>query len=219
VLAEPVVLTAFGDQWRGSIEVMQVLTLFAFAISLDIPPGTAYKSLSRIDILLKLGIPRAVLALGAIVIFVDEGIVAVAACQAAVAALFALINLLLASRMLDTGLRRILVSAAPPLIAAAAMGLVVWVISQIITTPALTLLVAVPVGAVGYVATLWLIAPDSIRKLWRMAFPDRARGLPLAAEEELIDPGHHPSRTELFGAEPEVDVEWAQDAGGSESDR
>jgi O-antigen/teichoic acid export membrane protein len=219
VLAEPVVLTVFGDQWRDSIEVMQVLTLYAFAITLDIPPGTAYKSLSRIDILLKLGIPRALLALGAIVVFVDHGIVAVAACQAAVAALFAVINLFLASRMLDTGLRRILVSAAPPLIAGAAMGLVVWVISEIVAGPALTLVIAVPLGAVSYVATLWLIAPEAIRKLWRMAFPDRARGLPLAAEEELIDPGHHPSRTELFGAEPDVEVEWARDAGGTEDER
>jgi PST family polysaccharide transporter len=211
VLAEPVVLTVFGDQWRGSIEVMQVLTLYAFAITLDIPPGTAYKSMSRIGILIALGIPRAVLAIVTIIIFADQGIVAVAVCQAGVAALFAAINLLVAGRLLGTGLARILIAAWPPVVAGAAMGLAVWLISAAISDSLLTLVVAVPVGAAVYAGMLWLTAPEAIRKLWRTAFPDRGgEPLPLAAEEELIDPGHHPSKVALYAGEPEVEVERAQ---------
>ena len=208
LLAEPVVLTVFGDQWRGSIEVMQVLSLYALAISLDIPPGTAYKSMSRIGILIALAIPRAVLAIVAMVIFVDNGIVAVAASQAGVAALFAAINLFVAARLLGTGLPRIAVAAWPPVVAGAAMGLVIWLISTAISDSLVTLSVAVPVGAVVYGGALWLAAPDAIRKLRRTAFPDGAgEPLPLAAEDQLIDDGHHPSSVALYAGKPEVEAE------------
>jgi lipopolysaccharide exporter len=210
VLAEPVVLTIFGDQWRGSIEVMQVLTLYALVITLDIPPGTAYKAMNRIDILIKVGIPRAALAIGAIVVFVDDGIVAVAACQAAVAALFAAINILLAARLLGTGLPRIVASAWPPVAAGAVMGLVLWLISQAVDGSLATLLVAVPVGGAVYGLTLWLTAPDAIRKILRAAFPERGgEPLPLSAEEQLVDDAHHPTAG-LVAAEEEVDIERAR---------
>jgi PST family polysaccharide transporter len=217
LLAEPIVLVLFGDQWGDSVAVMQVLTLFGLAVTLGIPAGTAYKSVGRVNVLVKLAIPRTLLVVASIVVFVDDGIVAVAACQAAVAALFSIINIVFASRLLGTGMRRILVAAAPPVAAGAVMAGVVAVPATVIDDSLATLVVAVPVGAAAYVGTLWVVAPDTLRKLWRTAFPPGVEPtLPLAAEEQLIDDGHDPASARLVatgvpGDDPESEREPPED--------
>ena len=172
-LAEPLVLIAFGDQWHESIPVMRVLTIFALAVALDIPAGTAYKSIGRVGVIVKLAVPRAVLVVASIGVFVDEGLVAVAACQAAVAVTFALFGIALASRLLGTGGRRILQAAWPPLAASGALAAVLAMSAAVIADPYVTLAVAVPVGAAAYLGALWLMAPEALRRLWFMAFPKR----------------------------------------------
>jgi PST family polysaccharide transporter len=220
LLAEPIVLVLFGDQWGDSVAVMQVLSLFGLGITLGIPAGTAYKSVGRVDVLVKLAIPRTMLVVGSIVLFVDEGIVAVAACQAGVAALFSIINILFASRLLGTGLRKILVAVTPPVVAAAVMAALVAIAAHVISDPLATLVVALPLGAVAYFGTLWIVAPDTLRKLWRTAFPPRVDpSLTLAAEEQLIDDGHDPASarlvaTGLLSDEPKPEREPGED--GSE---
>ena len=201
ILAEAAVRVAFGTQWLDSVEAMQVLTFFAFAITIDIPAGTAYKSIGRVDILVKLAIPRALLAVVSILIFVDEGIVAVAACQAAVATLFALVSIGLASRLLGTGLTRIAGAAWPPLAATAAMGAVLWVLAQAIDSPLVTLAVGGPVAAATYVAALWLLAPEVLRKVWRTALPARAAA-PIEADAAVLREGSDPGGTGLVAGGP-----------------
>jgi PST family polysaccharide transporter len=176
VLAEPVTLAAFGDQWHGSVAVMRVLTVFAFAVTIGMPAGTAYKSLGRVDVLLKLAIPRAILAVTAIAIFADQGIVAVAACQAGVAALFAAIGIALAARLLGTGGRQIATAALPAVSAGVPLAVVLLAVEHTLDDPWLTLAAALPLGAVTYVGALWLVAPDALRRLWRTAFPSGLSG-------------------------------------------
>jgi PST family polysaccharide transporter len=174
MLAEPLVLTLFGDRWRSSVDVMQVLVLFALAVAVGIPAGTAYKATRRVDVLLKLGVPRAVLAVGLIVVFVSQGIVVVAACQAAVAGLFSVIGLALASRLLGTGARAIGAVSWPALIAGAAMAVPGVAVLALVDGSLATLLVAGPAMGAVYAATLWLVAPAAIVRLVRTAFPGRA---------------------------------------------
>lgn len=174
LLAEPIVLVAFGDQWADSIPVMQVLTLLALSITVGVPAGTAYKSIGRVDILVKLAIPNALLAVVAILIFVDHGIVAVAVCETAVAATFSLIHILLAGRLLSTGLRRILMAAWPPLVSGAVMGGAVELVVLLVDGPYATLAAAAPLGAAAYVGMLWMVAPSVLRKLWRTASSGKA---------------------------------------------
>ena len=178
LLAEPIVLIAFGDQWTRSIEVMQVLTVFAVALTLGIPAGTAYKSIGRVDILVKLAIPRAILAVGSILIFVDHGIVAVALCQTGVAALFSLINIALAARLLSTGLRRIWSAAWPPLLGGAVMAGVIHLVLLVVEGHYASLGAAAPLGGAAYAATLWVLVPNVLRKLWGTAFSGRAQAEP-----------------------------------------
>ncbi len=174
ILAEPLVLIAFGDQWHSSVPVMRVLALFAFAGAVDIPAGTAYKSIGRVDVLLKLAVPRMILAVAGILLFVDQGIVGVAASQAVVASLFAMIGIGLASRLLGTGGRRIWTAAWPAIAAAAALAGALGIVLLVIEDRYARVAVGLPGGAVVYLGCLRLVARDVLEKLWRLAF---SRGL------------------------------------------
>jgi PST family polysaccharide transporter len=173
VLARPLTLTLFGEQWHGSVPVMQMLAVFAFAVTVGIPAGTVYKSLGRLRVLIALGLPRTGLAVASIWAFVDKGIVAVAACQAAVAGLFAAIGIALAARLLSASPGRIARAAWPSLAGGAVMAGVLVVPVWTIDNPGLALLVAAPLGGLAYAAALWILAPDSLRYLWATAFPGR----------------------------------------------
>jgi PST family polysaccharide transporter len=181
VLASPLTLALFGEQWRDSIPALQVLALFACAVTVGIPAGTAYKSMGRLNVLIALAIPRTALAVASIWIFVDNGIVAVAACQAVVAAIFAVIGIALAARLLSASAGRIAQAAWPSLIGGGVTAGVLIAVVWAIESPALTLLVAVPLGTAAYLATVWAVAADSLRELWAMAFPGGARSVASAA--------------------------------------
>jgi O-antigen/teichoic acid export membrane protein len=165
LLSEPLVEAAFGSQWDGAVAPMQVLTLYAFAVTVGIPGGTAYKAMGRADILFKLAIPHTIIFVTALALLVDRGLVAVAGCHAGVTGLFTLIGILIASRMLDVPLRRLLGLGVAPAVATAAVATVVVGTDWLLDSAWSTLLVASSAGALVYVATLSLIAPDTVRDL------------------------------------------------------
>jgi lipopolysaccharide exporter len=172
VLAGPVVHVAFGDQWDGAVEALRVIAIAAFAITVGVPAGTAYKSLGRVDVLLKLAVPRCILAVVLILLLVDRGIVWVAAAQAIVAGTFATIGILLAARLLGTGLRAIAAAAWPAVAAGALLAVALLGVERAVgEEPVLALVVGAVVGGLVYLGGLWLLAPEAIRRLWRTAFP------------------------------------------------
>jgi PST family polysaccharide transporter len=164
-LAEPFVLAVFGEQWRDSVEPMRVLSLYGLAVAIGIPAGIAYKATGQAGILLKLALPRAALVIASIALVVDEGIVAVAACQAGVASLFAVIGMAIASRMLGVRAGELFSAIWPPAVASAATGAAALGVTAAIDDPWPALAVAIPACAVTYAGTLWLAAPALVRDL------------------------------------------------------
>jgi O-antigen/teichoic acid export membrane protein len=179
-LAEPLTLAAFGARWRDSIEPMQVLAVYALAVAVGIPAGTAYKAVGRADVLLKLAVPRGVLVIASIAVFVDRGIAAVAACQAAVAGLFGAIGIWLAARLLAVGWRRIWAAAWPVVAAVGPMLAAMLAIKTAIASPWPALVVGTVAGSATYLAVLWALDRDSILRL---------RDLALARSAEPGPPG------------------------------
>jgi O-antigen/teichoic acid export membrane protein len=165
VLAEPFVLTLFGERWEGSVDCMRVLSLYALAVALGIPAGIAYKATGQAGVLLKLAVPRTALVIGSIALVVDEGIVAVAACQAGVAGLFAIIGLAIASRMLAVRPGELASELLPPAAAAAAMGLVAFAVAGAVEEPWVALAAGVAAAIPTYAGALWVLAPGAIRDL------------------------------------------------------
>jgi PST family polysaccharide transporter len=166
-LAEPFVLAVFGDTWAGSVDCMRVLSLYGLGVAIGIPAGIAYKATGQAGVLLKLALPRTALVVGSIALVVDQGIVAVAACQAAVAALFALIGLGIASRMLAVAPAHLASALWPALVAAAGMGVAGLAASVAIESPWAAIAVGVPLSAAVYAGLLWLLARDVVRDIRR----------------------------------------------------
>jgi PST family polysaccharide transporter len=164
-LAEPFVLAVFGERWEGSVDVMRVLSAYGLAVAIGIPAGIAYKATGQAGILLKLAVPRAALVVAAIALLVNEGIVAVAACQAGVAALFAVIGMAIASRMLHVRPGELASAIGPAAVASGVMGAAAFGIAFAIDSPWPALAVAIPVCAMTYAGTLWLVAPELVREL------------------------------------------------------
>lgn len=172
-LAHPIVVALFGARWEGAATPMRVLTLYALALTLNIPAGTAYKAGGRPHLLLALALPRLAVLVVSIALLVDRGIVAVAACQAGAALLVAVASTILAVRMLALPARRLSAAIWRPLMSAVAMGAVLTLVAELLAPwPALVL--GPPLGAALYLALLWLVARDDLAELWLRLRPARA---------------------------------------------
>ena len=160
LLAAPVIDATFGGQWNGSVDSMRLLALYALSITVAIPAGSAYKATGRANVLLILAIPRAVALVVAVLLVVDQGILAVAICQTAVACVFDAIGIVLASRLLGVGLRAIFAASWAPVVAAAGMATVVLGIDVLVDGSVPTVLIAPLVGGVAYLGLIRLLLPD-----------------------------------------------------------
>lgn len=180
MLAEPLTLTLFGDAWRGAVPATQLLTVYALGVALGIPAGSAYKALGRVGVLLALAVPRVGLVIVALAAFGGQGIVAVAACQAAVAAAFAATGIALACRLLRVAPRALWGAAWPSLAASAGMAVALTALLGEIGTPWIAILACVPTGGATYLGLLWLLDRGSLERLLATASP-RFAGRPPAA--------------------------------------
>jgi PST family polysaccharide transporter len=171
ILAHPFTVALFGERWEDSVGPMQLLTIYALGVTIGIPAGTAYKAVGRAGVLLALGVPRTLLLIAAIAIFVDNGIVAVAACMAGVAALFATIGLLLAMRLLAVGPRSVWSAVWPTLVSTAGMAAVLIPVERGIESPWMELTLGVAAGGATYTALLFLFARDALVRLRDTGFP------------------------------------------------
>jgi O-antigen/teichoic acid export membrane protein len=165
VLAEPLTLAFFGDQWRDAIPVMQVLTLYALGVAAGIPAGSAYKAVGLVRTLLALAIPRAGLLVAALALFGSRGIAAVATCQAAVAVAFAAVGIALASRLLGVAVGRLWGAAWPSLAAATGMIAVLVPLERAIGRPWPAVLAGALGGGLAYVALLCAFDRPSLKRL------------------------------------------------------
>ena len=200
VLATPVMLALFGSKWRVAADPMRVLAVYGLAVTLGIPAGTAYKTVGRPDIALKLAIPRIAVLVAAIVLLVHHGIVAVAGAQAGAAAIFDLIGIWVAKRVLNVAWADIGSAFVAPVLAGAAMAGVMIVVRDWLGAPVPTLIAASIAGLVAYLGSLMLLDRTAMREalgLLRGRLRSRGTtGLPDPAQaletEVARSPAHEP---------------------------
>jgi O-antigen/teichoic acid export membrane protein len=187
ILAKPIVLTLFGPKWEHAAGAMQVLAIFGLAMATSIPAGTAYKATGRAGVLLALALVRLPALTILLALFVGRGIVAAGACQAVIAGLAEAAGIVIASRLLNISVPRILTEAIPATIASITMAVPVLAISILVQAPVAALLLGVAVGGAVYLLTIAVIAPDSIRYLrdrLRASVPPGPAPEPLAVTHE-----------------------------------
>ena len=121
-LADPLVLAFFGRRWSEAAAVVQILAVGFLAGPLAQMTASAYMATRRVDVMLKLAVPQGLLLVVLIAIFVDDGIAAVAGCQAAARLVFVPIGVYVSTRVLGLRVRGLWSAAWPPLLAAAGMA-------------------------------------------------------------------------------------------------
>jgi PST family polysaccharide transporter len=166
LVAQPLVLTAFGERWREVATVLPSICVYALLISLTYNLGDLYKALGRPDLLTRLSLLRAAVAVPAIgfAAAVGGSAAAVGWAQAGVAAVGVSANLLFAGRYLGLPVGPALAQMLPIGGACAFMAVVVLALrSSVDELPAVAqLLVCVAAGASAYALALRLVA----REFW-----------------------------------------------------
>lgn len=183
-VAEPLVVTLFGDDWRPAIPILRALAVYLGLRSLGTHAGDVLKASGRTGLLAALAVGRAIVLLPLLVAAGRVSAAAVAWALAAVTLVAAVVSLAVVSRLLGVPLARTLArlgtaGAASALMAAA---LFVWVVSGVDAgwPPAAALAVRVGLGALVYAGAVFALDPRVV---------GRARdGLARHAEPAAADP-------------------------------
>lgn len=171
-LAEPLTIAAFGPRWRPAITATQVLCIWALMSPVSMVCGNAFKSRGRGRLLLALAVPQAVALIAGSLLLVNQGIVAVAWVQAAIAVAAQLVTLAIACRMFTVTLPRLLAAVGPPILAAGALAILLVGVHHAISAPWAAIVIGGAAGFVVYFGVLHLIAGDILPRLRAMAFPE-----------------------------------------------
>lgn len=171
VLAQPLIFVLFGDQWGESAMVMQLLAIGALLSTLTIPPGTVFKVTGKAWILVAITIPDLIVLVILLAAFTEEGLRAVALINVTLSAIGLPIVAVIASHQLRLPLLSNLRAILPSVLGATAMGFAMLGVDQLVSGALVTLLIALPAGALVYLGSLVVFARDDLRRLQRMAFP------------------------------------------------
>ena len=123
-LAEPLVLTVFGEKWRPAAPVLRALAVYAGVRSLSTPAGDVLKALGRPGLLAALGAGRAVVLVPALVASARFGAPAVAAALASVTALALFVSTSWACRLAQVTGAKVVAAVRTSFLAGATLGLV-----------------------------------------------------------------------------------------------
>jgi lipopolysaccharide exporter len=165
-LAEPIVLTVFSEKWRDVVPVVLPICLYALFVSISYNIGDLYKALGRPDVLTRLGLLR--LAIAAPALYGAATLVGSAAAvgwaQAVVAATTTVIELAVARTLFQLPVAAALGRLVPVAAACGAMALALALASAPLAAapPALAVAVGIPLGALVYLASLRLLAPEFV---------------------------------------------------------
>jgi PST family polysaccharide transporter len=179
MLADPLVHVVFGSAWAPAVPAMQALTVYSVAAVVAVPPGTVYKALRRAGLLLWFTVPRFLALLVGLTLFTDEGIFAVAVCQAVTSVIADLFAAGVAAHILKVPLARLASAVWPGVVTAGGVTAVLWPLTIALSSPWAVISSALLVGGVVYAALAWLTARASI-----VALVDALRGKSPAAGRE-----------------------------------
>lgn len=166
LLAEPLVLTLFGEAWRPSIPVLRALAVYSGLRALGTYIGDALKAQGRPGLLAALASLKAVVLVPALVVAARWGITAVAVTLATVAAGALVLELTVLRRTVGIPLRSVLAGMRPTLAPATVLVLVLlgWAYTTAGTvSPPIVLVGGLGVGLGAYLLTLWIWSPDLYR--------------------------------------------------------
>ena len=160
LLARPFIVAVFGHRWLPAVPAMQVIVALSMSGVIGIPAGTVYKATNRVGVLLWLNVPRFIIIGVGLVLFADDGIVAVALVMTTAAVSGALIGIAFASHLLHVRAREIFRAAWPAVVSGVPAAGVFAVAADVFeNSPWVALSIGGIAGSLVYVATMMVVAP------------------------------------------------------------
>lgn len=186
-LAEPLIVTLFGDAWRPAIPVLRALAVYAGLRALGSQTGEILKATGRPGLLAALGVAKAALIVPALLIASRWGLVAIAVAVASVCVLTTMINFAASCRLADVPASSLPGALRESGIASAILALTLAVWMRVVPEPAAatTLFGGVIVGFVVYAAAVAVLAPALPRQIMATLRSRRRVGAAYSESEPL----------------------------------
>jgi O-antigen/teichoic acid export membrane protein len=160
----PTLVPMFGQKWAGSIVVIQVLTVVAFAQAIFSPAGQLMKGLDRPGWLLVWSVGVTAFTSAGLYVGARWGLVGAAAGFAVVHVLGIPVILQLTRRLVPLRRGELLREWAPPLAASGFLGLILWgALRTGLASSALGAAAALGVALAGYCLVLGWLSPGIVR--------------------------------------------------------
>lgn len=183
LIAEPLVVTLFGERWREAIPILQALALYTGLRALGAHAEDVLKATGRPGLLAAIGVAKALILVPLLLLAARSGPVAVALTMAGVAALTLLFSVAVVCRLTRVKPLDLLAALRPSLLAGAAMSaaLLAWQRLGPGTDGPLTLLATLAIGTASYLAVLWMVQPGLISEVRGALRPPASTPAPRAA--------------------------------------
>jgi len=171
LVAADLVPVLFGPQWDRAVPVAQLLAITAMLRTLSFNVGDVYKAVGRVGVLNRLAVLNIVVTAPVLWLLAPGGIVAVAAGLLALAGAMTVLRFAVASRLMAVPVRDLLRDLLPATAAGAGMSLAVLVATALLQDlpAAARLLALVVVGALSYVAVLFLTSRSTLSQVLSVA--------------------------------------------------
>ena len=166
MLAEPIVLVLFGDQWLGSVPILKALAIYTGLKALGSYVGDLLKAMGRPSLLALLGTARALVLVPALILAASYSALAVAITLIGVTILSTGVNLGMAGSLLRVPWSAILSALRPSLVASTPLlvFLVLWGRITERFPEGVQLVGGALLGATVYLLSVNLVAPEVFRE-------------------------------------------------------
>ncbi|HEV8304526.1 MAG TPA: lipopolysaccharide biosynthesis protein [Gemmatimonadales bacterium] len=173
LLADPIVLTLFGEAWRPSIPILRVLAVYTGLRALETQAGDVLKAQGRPKLLAALGALKALILVPALVVAARWDATAVAATMAAVAGAMTLLDFALVRHTAGVPAGSILGAVATSLLPAAVLAVVltVWTHAAAGAGSPLALAGGVALGLGAYLVAVRVLSPRVYRRAMSTLWP------------------------------------------------
>ncbi|MEC4747373.1 lipopolysaccharide biosynthesis protein [Methylomicrobium sp. Wu6] len=166
VLAEPIVVTLFGEKWLPSAPILRVLGFESLLWPIHVLNINVLKAQGRSDLFFNIMLIKKTLAISLIVAGSFYGIIAIAWAQVTASFFSFVVNAYYSKVFLNYGAIKQLGDLFPNLVAALPMGLTMWLVSDALHWPYyLELLLVISSGGVVYLLVSYWLRLAALREI------------------------------------------------------
>jgi PST family polysaccharide transporter len=172
VVADPLILTMYGEKWRGAVPLIQIFCLTGLSQSIGTTVGWIYNSLGRTDIQLQWAVFTFVVRSISFVIGLKWGVFGVTVAYVASDYVLFYPSWVIPGRLIGMNVGEIVGNVAKTFLCAATMAAAVWLLGLLLPPqwPSWALLAAqVPAGVISYLGLIHFLQVEAYLELRALA--------------------------------------------------